>query len=75
MTFGTRSLDNLQTVMRAGASLDMGAGARSLTDLTSLAVVANSSGVKLTLRGMSARSMEDLIKIAVAGGNAVTFAD
>lgn len=49
------------------------AGRKSLTELLAVASAAARSRTSVTFTGVKARSIEDLMRIAVTGGDCVTF--
>lgn len=55
------------------ASLTVHAGPRPLPELLTLAAAASRSGTSLSFTGTETRPIEDLVRLAVAGGEAVSF--
>ena len=53
--------------------LTIHAGPRSLPELLDLAAAASRSGTRLSIVGTGSRPIEDLVRLAVAGGESVTF--
>lgn len=51
------------------------AGPRPLPELLDLAAAASRSGTRLSFTGTGTRPLEDLVRLAVAGGETVTFGD
>lgn len=59
----------------ARSRLTVHAGPRPLPELLDLAAAASRSGTRLSFTGTGARPIEDLVRLAVVGGETVTFGD
>ena len=68
-----KSLDELIHIAAAGGGFTIEARTFPSDDLVRIAAAAAGTGAEIVMRGVSARSTEDLVRIAGAGRGAVQF--
>jgi hypothetical protein len=68
-----RSADDLLRIVVAGGGFTANGADYSVDQLIRIANAARGTGIRIHLLGMAARTTEDLVKIALASGGAITF--
>ena len=67
------STEDLVKIVEAGGGLTLEAGSKSKDDLVTIATGATNLDVILTLKNVTALTVDDLVEIARAGDGCVTF--
>lgn len=73
--FESKTIGDLVRIAENGGGMEIRVGARTTGDIVRLAEAAARGGCRIYLRGLAARAMPDLVRIAAAGRGSVVFAD